>query len=229
MDVLKEEKNDWIRIRNQILSVRECNSKSRIWDNAIDLFETSIENKYLIPLDNVQVNGDADGEGYSIVSTISILIEVLASYKYGKIFRHDKEMSFEYNDSKNLVKGFLKQVEYFKKSFEEIEFRSEYNEKFDCYLDYYWNVRCSLLHGGQLRNNWIISSIKPKDINDNIFIKEKGGKKVIYRNILLQVINQYFEDYITQLRNEKRINNNLRKKFARRLDWHFEIPDYMNW
>ncbi|MEI7503869.1 MAG: hypothetical protein WCJ61_11350 [Paludibacter sp.] len=231
MDILKQEKIDWLSIRKEIFSVRfNHNRKNPIWDKAIDLFETSIENKYLFPLDHVQVNGDEDGEGYSIISIISILIEVLASYRYGQIFQRDPVEEYEYNDSKNLYKGFLKDIPDFKRSFEGIKLRSEYDvENFDCYLDFYWNVRCSLLHGGQLRNNWIISSYESNDKNDIIFIKERGDKKVIYRNILINVINSYFTDYITILRNDNRGYDIFRQQFGRRMDWHFEITTYKSW
>lgn len=234
MKTLLDEKNDWQKIREKILS----NGYNRTgwnddWKDAIFLFEESFNQKFILPLKNMRDNGDQNGEGYSIVSIICVLIEILASYRYGSIYRYiekgdEKEHDYEYFNSRELLIKFLSNIQSFKNTFDTIKFEYDNIQNDECYKDFYWNVRCALIHEGQLKNGWIISSNALSDNTDKIFIFFENGYKIIYREVLLSIIGDYFTSYLSWLRSPKSLYDSYRMNFARRFDNHFGL-NYTDW
>lgn len=229
MDYLAQEKNDWLNLRDQILSNRHDRfNRNSLWSNATTLFLNSLSNKYMTPLRRAGNRGNQSGEGYLIISSLVIVIEVLAGFRRGMIYKNPVEnRDLEYNNSKGLLVQFLKNNEIFSRVFDNLNSFADPNTE-DVYEDFYLNVRCNLLHGGRLNSNWTISSRNSNVVDDVEFIKYENEKMVIYRNIFVKIVDQYISEYIGLLNDNDRIYNSLRRKFAIRFDWHFN-ENYTIW
>jgi len=231
MDFLLEQKNKWDTERAILLDlgerVRYLNDGT--WYNAIDIFKEVINYRYFIPLDNVINSKTHKGEGLFIIQNQAILIEVFASFQVGKIFNNQDNSGFFYSDNRTLYVDFLKNTPIFSNVIEELN-RYYYNRHGvnKSYLDFYWDVRCGLIHEGILKTGWDVNTSKKSIEADVQFIKIESGIRVIYRNILQNVLKKYFDFYLMELKNNP--DPEIRRYFARRLDCHFNLTnEYFNW
>lgn len=232
MEFLEQQKAAWELEREKLLRTNITNryTNDGTWDDSIDIFNNIIKYRYTDPIDTIIQTNQENGEGFFILQNQVILIEILAAFQQGKIFQHDNNLGFYYNDKTLFIK-FLSSNNIFSNVFGRINRiinRNNNNDNNIIYLDFYWNVRCGLVHQGILKKNWAVNTLQIYDNNDFNFIKFENGKKVIYRNILQRVLLKYIESYITLLR-ESTEREHL-TNFARRLDCHFNITDnYFDW
>lgn len=230
MDYLAEQKQNWINERQELLSV---NSRYRYtndgtWYNAIDIFNNIIKFRYIDPIDAILNLNLNIGEGIFILQNQVILIEILATFKAGKIYNKEDSSGFFYNNASVFI-DFTKETELFRNVLEPFNLMIYNNINSQrSYLDFYLDVRCGLLHEGILKNNWDVNNNRNINANDLSFVKLERGERVIYRNILQTVIKEYLKQYIDLLKNSE--DKNIRINFARRLDHHFNITeDYFVW
>ena len=230
MDFLADQKRKWELLRLNLLS-RSASDRYSInndWTNAISLFDEVINYRYINPINTIINIRNNIGEGLFIIHSQVILIEILAAFQQGKIYKKDCNTGFYY-DNAFIYINFIKNESLFSDVFEEINYYY-YNDTTSNkgYMDFYFNVRCGLIHEGVLKTDWDVNTHKYDVINDLRFIKIENNKRVIYRNILQTVIEEYLKNYIGLL-NES-IDGDIRKKFARRLDCLFNITDeYHRW
>lgn len=231
MDFLLEQKKKWNTERTILLDlgerVRYLNDGT--WYYTIDIFKEVIDYRYFTPIDMVINSKIHKGEGLFIIQNQAILIEIFASFKAGKIFKKRTDSGFFYFDNRKLYVDFLRQTPIFSNVIKELDIYFRKGTDIDnSYLDFYWDVRCGLIHEGILKTGWDVNTSKNSNEADVQFIKIESGIRVIYRSILQKVLKQYFNIYIDLLKNSE--DNNVRINFARRLDCHFNITDqYFYW
>lgn len=234
MDYLAEQKRNWEAERIALLEINQTDryNNNQIWDKSIDIFQKVISYSFIDPIDVVIKMRKNIGEGISILQSQVILIEILATFQQGKIFDKDNPGGFYYNNSVKPFVKFLKENNIFNAVFQELNLyyygSIDGSHHSNIYFEFYFDVRCGLVHEGTLKNNWFVNTERITDTDDNQFVKIEGGKKVIYRNILQRTIKDYFNNYVSELKtagNSRRLRN-----FCRRLDCHFNITtDYHNW
>jgi hypothetical protein len=232
MDIELQEKSDWDKLRKKL---NQNYNYDNTWEEAIKLFENRLKRKFFDPIQLI-INGKAlKGEGFAIVTVQCALIEMLASFRQGKIFNHNKNANspkFEYKESQKMFTSLLQTASIFKDNFWELNNNNEivinkpYNSE-----DFYKNVRCGLMHEARTKMNWHITATPlTKSIkNEKKFILTENGKIKIYRTILHHRLLDYLVEYGNELRNNTNQNKTLRKFFARKLDNLFEYSTDNNY
>ncbi len=223
----KSERDQWIDIKRNINTFAVNNA----WEQAFCLFRKRIHDKFIKPIDNIIQLKSNSGEGFTVITILCVLIETFASFKYGKVFNHryndQKDPLYQYKDSRMIFVDFLHDENIFENHFYIFENGDKIFDKPFSADDFYSNVRCALVHEGRTRKKWTIN-VRPKNISDNIFIKEIGGKYKIFRTVMHISLKKYVDDYLNELR--KPDNDNGRKYFGRKMDHVYELKkNNLNW
>lgn len=210
--------------------VKRENLKSNLgysaeWEEAFNWYKRRLDLRYFAPMRNTQ--SQITGAGFTLVTIQCVLIEHLASITKGKIFNRKvnrKSPKYEYSSSSQHFQEFLKTSNLFSSYFNN---QSAAKPEFDS-KDFYENVRCSLLHEACTKNDWRINTLSCGYPNPDkkIFVKEMGGIKRIFRDVL----NQKLTDFLDQYKKEFQTKRESRLYFARKLDHLCEIkPDPNNY
>src|SRR5690606_33642436 len=175
------------------------NSNNMGWDCAFEFFEKRIETRYLKPIEAIltmEVKGE--GEGFAVVNLQCSLIETMECFINGWIFnavtdKKNKKLSNRWYHNNELVRisknKHLKNLNIFESFFEKrIPFKELFIENNLKGNDFFWNVRCGLLHETQTKNGWEIRS----DISSEA--KSFVGK-TIYREHLHSDIRKVIKKY----------------------------------
>ena len=155
-------------------------------------FKTRIETRYFEPIRLLQKHGENKGEGFAIVALQCSLIEFLASTRTGKNFKLCKNREkdcgdYEYCKSKEVFIEFLEDKHLFSTLFSDDDGTKA--------KDFYENVRCPLLHEARTKGNWKIIANCPNNDNKIIWVDEKTGEKILYRNNLQKAFETYIDEY----------------------------------
>lgn len=227
MDAELQEKNEWLNIRNNLRNTFIFNKN---WDDAINLFNTRFNRKFLNPIQVLIDERELKGEGFSILTIQCSIIESLAAFRVGKIYNYRFSQSspnFEYKDSKAIFVDFLQSANVFENNFfvkndmgESIK-NSPFNAD-----DFYSDVRCGLMHEARTKNNWIITATTISVKTEPVFLVQRGNKIAILRTILHYRLKEYMRNYSDDLRRDDDSSNRLRLFLGRKLDHLFDItPD----
>ena len=189
--------SDWQKHKVSLASnMDDC----ALWNQALDVFESRMDERYIEPVQEMQNNLNSTGEGFSVVAILCSLIEALETFYEGKCFNPDGPANdYEYGNgcSGQLFTSFLKNKSPFSNSFNQ-----------NLAIDFYKNVRCALLHEAMTRNGWVIR------VDTNSLIDIRGNKKILNRNILLAEIKDYIKEYRTSV-----LQSSVRKQaFIRKMD-----------
>lgn len=193
---------DWKELRPQLL-----NSNDK-WHEAIQIFEDRIESRFFNPIEKIKLEGKNEGEGFSIALISVVLLEFLAAFELGKIYRTTKEglSPCEYYSGSRILKSFLNNSCVFKSHFES-------NTKIQ---NFYENIRCGLVHESRTLNNDVIiseSSIKNTQIQ-KIYFKEDGEFR-LNRDLFISKI----KEHIVYVKNRLEDNHIVtRKNFILKMD-----------
>lgn len=209
------------------------------WNKAVELFNKRIQTKYFNPINDL-IEGNPQkkenlrkGEGFSIVTIHCAIIETFAAFKQGLIYNHDKPeiggISFEYKDSRDLFVTFLNSASIFKGIFYNIDKEGKQQNGAFSGRKFYSQVRCGLMHEARTRGDWHINATSNDDPKDKRFLKQTKKGNIIYRTLLHYALIDYFEQYKTDLKNKDGQFNDLRRKFARKLDDLYDIKDHYEW
>lgn len=223
-------KKDWLSNRNKL---KNSYKKDETWTKVIKMFEERVNNYYFKPVEMVEIIGERDGEGFTIVTVLCALIEMFAAFKEGQIFRLGKAENslpnYEYGSSRKLFVNFLLTEKIFENHF----FSGlEKNKPFDAGR-FYSDVRCGLMHEARTKNNWLINAKKREYSGlETQFLTENPttGDISIDRVILNQVLKRYFVSYIAELLEDSEKGEKLRRLFGRKLDNLYDCqPDNFEW
>lgn len=195
------------------------NKENVCWEYAFRFFEERIETRYLKPIEAILNMGDNKGEGFAVVNLQCSLIETIESFIQGWVYNATKTVDkkgntwyFEdkivkYKNDKelknlNIFESFFANREPFSIRFEENNLQGD---------DFYWNVRCALLHETQTKNGW---KIKTSNKDNTVSIT---NDKTIYRESFHRDIKKVIKNYKSAIVEGKKIDgiegNRLRQNF----------------
>lgn len=193
---------EWKEMRPHLL-----NSNDR-WQEAIQIFEDRVDSRFFNPIGKIKLEGKNEGEGFSIALISVVLLELLAAFELGKIYRINKEglSPSEYNSGSRLLKSFLNDSKIFNSHFET-------NSKIQ---NFYENIRCGFVHEARtLKNDVIISGSSVKNTqNQKIYFKEDGEYR-LNRDLLISKIKEHIEHVKNKLIEN---DNATRKNFILKMD-----------
>lgn len=204
---------DWIYLEKVLKTDEDDN-----WSLAFYFFEERIRTRYLNPINAILDMDLKTGEGFAVVNLQCSLIETIESFINGWIYNAEKDKSKQiianrwYNkkiEVNNLVQidkldqdKSLKNVDIFISFFNKRDPFKDLLIKGD---DFFWNIRCALLHETQTKNGWKIWADGPDKSIDN---------KIIYRNNLQKDIETVIENYKKSvLENDNKTTIELRENF----------------
>ena len=212
--------NDWENLRPMLLNSNEE------WPKAFEVFEERIKSRFIDPIEIIKTIGKNEGEGFSIALISVVLLESLAAFELGKIYKFNKnELSpNEYSSGINLLKSFLINSSVFSSHFES-------KSKID---KFYENIRCGLVHEARTMNNdVIISQSSIKNTNNKFIYFNENGEYRLNRDLLLVKIKEHIDEYKSRI-----IGNDieLRNKFILKMDeisglkhvWYFNYGSNLN-
>ena len=178
---------DWKNLRKD-LKINE----DRNWDKAFNVFYDRISSRFLEPIKEIQSIGKNKGEGFSIALISVVLLEFLAAFELGLIYKNFKDDNNrppnEYKDSKTLLKNFILKSDIFKNQFASNKLISKF----------YDDIRCGLVHQARtLGNNSIIcdDSLKNTQPNNFYFKSETEEEHILNRDLFLKKIHDHINYY----------------------------------
>jgi hypothetical protein len=193
---------DWKILRSNLIKSDEK------WQEAFEVFENRIQARFLEPIEVIKSNGKNRGEGFTISLISVVLLEFLAAFELGKIYKTNKEglSPNEYYSGIKLLKSFLSNSSVFSSHFES-------NNKIQ---KFYENIRCGLVHEARtMKNDIIISDGSIKNTkNDCIYFIENGEGRLNRDLLLIKIKEHIYETKLKLINN----NSNLRKNFILKMD-----------
>lgn len=178
---------DWKDLRKKLKINESLN-----WDEAFNVFRDRISSRFLNPIEKIQHDGKKEGEGFSIALISVVLLEFLAAFDLGLIYKNFKDDNNippnEYKDSKTLLLNFIIKSDIFKNQFASNKLISKF----------YDDIRCGLVHQARtLGNNSIISNDSRKNIQlDNFYFKsETEEEHILNRDLFLKKILEHIDYY----------------------------------
>lgn len=232
MDAELQEKSDWTKIRKKLNQTYKYDDS---WEQSIDLFNKRLKRKYFDPIQLI-INGKTlKGEGFTIVIVQCALIEMLAAFRQGKIFNHNKTSSsprYEYKESQKMFTSLLRSATIFQDNFWQLNNKNKkvidrpYNA-----AEFYKNVRCGLMHEARTKDNWHITAtpLSKKVKTEKKFIVTENGKIKIYRTVLHYRLLECLAEYSNELRQDTEDGALLRKYFSRKMDHLFDFETDKNY
>jgi hypothetical protein len=178
------------------------------WPKANQVFQDRIESRFLNPIEIIKSINKNEGEGFSIALISVVLLEFLAAFEHGKIYKIQKEniSPHEYFSGIRLLKTFLTTDKIFKLHFER-------NSRVQTF---YENIRCGLVHEARtMENDVIISNESPKNTKQSSIYFKVDGEWRLNRDVLLVTLKSFIENYKDRLLNNEL---NLRNKFIIKMD-----------
>ena len=172
------------------------------WEAAIaDYFLPRIQFRYFDPIKVLQELGTNQGEGFSIAAIHCTLIEFLESTVQGINYRwvqRDADLGLhEYRKSAPVFVAFLTNREPFRQCFT--------TEALG--LEFYKNIRCSLLHEARTKGGWRIRANGPSDMIANT------DDRILYRNEFHKAVLRFIEWYRVAIVSEVNLQEAFLRKF----------------
>lgn len=177
---------DWKILRPKLLVSDEK------WPEAFKVFENRIQSRFFDPIEIIQSNGKNEGEGFSITLISVVLLEFLAAFELGKIYKTNKEdiSPHEYYSGIKLLKSFLKSSSVFGSHFDS-------NTKIQ---NFYENIRCGLVHEARtLKNDVIISENSAKNTKIDLLYFSENGEGRLNRDLLLVELKKHINEYKSKI------------------------------
>lgn len=193
---------DWNELRPTLLY-----SKGN-WPLAIQVFEDRMNSRFINPIEKIKSIDKKEGEGFSIALISVVLIEFLAAFEFGKIYKVHKEglAPHEYYSGIALLKSFFRSVDLFSKHFES-------NNKVQ---RFYENIRCGLVHEARtMGNDVIISNESNKNTSPHLMYFKENEEWRLNRDLMLETIKAFGANYKERLLIDE---FSLRKKFILKMD-----------
>lgn len=193
---------DWKKLRIKLYQ-SEAN-----WPVAFEVFENRINSRFLDPIETIKKNGKNEGEGFSIALISVVLLEFLAAFEQGKIYKTHKEgiSPNEYYSGIKLLKSFLRSSNVFRQHFDS-------NEKIQ---RFYENVRCGLVHEARtMKNDVIISNDSIKNTKNDLLYFSENGEGRLNRDLFLEKIKEHISNYKVRI---LEFNSHLRNRFILKMD-----------
>lgn len=209
--------------------VRNSYDLSEEWNEIIERFKARIEDFYFSPIDRVKDPNKLKGEGFTILTIQCALIEMFAAFKYGKIYKFNKngnDPNYTYKRADDCFIPFLHSEPIFENHFYRFDNGNKLDDQPFSATEFYNKVRCGLMHEARTKGEWVINAKKSYQGDEVVFITRDTvtNRISIDRTILNKQLKKYFHDYIFSISQNTPDSNNLRRLFARKLDHLYDIP-----
>ena len=146
--------------------------------------------RYITPFQKgYKTNNKSPQYGFLIMASMCLLIETIQAFKEGQ----DK---YKLRECGGAFKRFLMQPEIF-------------NCSLNLAKDFYKNVRCGILHQGEIGNYWKIASSVKEDP-----ITKEGKIKTISAPTFLKTMESALDEYVESLDNDEGLFDNCMKKIG---------------
>ena len=158
--------------------------------NIQEFVKQRLMERYITPFPkDYETNNKSSQYGFLIMASMCLLIETIQAFKEGK----DKYNPGEYG---GVFERFLTQPETF-------------NCSQDLAKDFYENVRCGILHQGEIGNYWkITSSVKEAPIT------KEGKIKTISAPTFLKTMESALDEYVESLEKDEGLFDNCMEKIG---------------
>lgn len=189
--------NGWRQLRAKLAP----GGNSHLWENAFrEYFRKRLETRYLNPIRTLREHDTYEGEGFSIVAIQCTLIEFLESTVRGTNYRYLRRGEVlgphEYSVSSELFVAFLSTREPFLRTFTEA-----------AALDFYYGVRCGLLHEARTKNDWTIWGKSPHgQVADT-------ERHIVYRDNMQDALLEFINNFGSSLTNDRTLQEAFIRKF----------------
>lgn len=193
---------DWKELRPKLLNSNEK------WPEAFKIFEDRIQSRFFGPISLIKTNGKNHGEGFSIALIAVVLLEFLAAFELGKIYKTNKDglSPNEYYSGIKLLKSFLSSSSVFGPHFDS-------NSKIQ---KFYENIRCGLVHEARtMKNDVIISESSVKNINRELLYFTDNGENRLNRDLFLEKLKEHIDEYKSKIIGD---NIQARNRFLLKMD-----------
>lgn len=194
---------DWKELRSKLLT------SENHWEEAYRIFEDRINSRFFNPIEKIKTDGKNEGEGFSIALISVVLLETIAAFELGKIYKTNKEgiSPCEYYSGIKLLKEFLKNSKIFAPHFTS-------NTKIQ---NFYENIRCGLVHEARtLKNDVIISNNSNKNSQSNLIYFNDNGEGRLNRDLLLLKIREHIVENKSIICENKSFN--IKNNFILKMD-----------
>ena len=135
---------------------------SENWSKGIAIIKSRIENRYLLPINQI-INSNENSIkyncGFLVMSIDCLLIETLNQFYLG-IYTSDEKYF-----SRSTDKYFTSNHQAFRDFFNYSSHFPEFKNNNDLIYLFYKEIRCGLLHQAQTNTNSLINILKPQMIN----------------------------------------------------------------
>lgn len=174
--------------------------KDENWGLAFHFFEERIKTRYLNPIHTILKMEDNLGEGFAVLNLQCSLIETIESFINGWVYHNDgirKNLNGWFQNivqDETHIKKIQNNLYIFESFFKNHLIFKKINGK-----HFYFNVRCSLLHETQTKNNW---KIKLDKDNTGVNYEEKNDEKLIYRENFQKDLEKLINDYKNAIIND---------------------------
>lgn len=186
---------DWEELVTNLNSEKDEN-----WGLAFHFFEERIKTRYLNPIHTILKMEDNLGEGFAVLNLQCSLIETIESFINGWVYHNDgirKNLNGWFQNivqDETHIKKIQNNLYIFESFFKNHLIFKKINGK-----HFYFNVRCSLLHETQTKNNW---KIKLDKDNTGVNYEEKNDEKLIYRENFQKDLEKLINDYKNAIIND---------------------------
>ena len=210
---------DWKKLRQKLMDGEAD------WSEGFKVFGDRIQSRFLEPIRKIQSEGENVGEGFSIALISVILLEFLAAFELGKIYKFESKSPNVYSSSSNLLTSFFKKSNLFNSRIKNRNAKD----------NFYKNIRCGLVHEARTKgNDIIISKSSQKNTQPNFFYFEDDGEYRLNRDLLIELLKDYISEYQLKITTES--NKSYRKTFLMKMDglagiehvWYFICGSNLN-
>lgn len=165
------------------------------WEKAIDIFEDRYRNRFLSVIEQIE---DKEGAGFAVMALDCLLIETLQQF-YEGVEETPRKKVKEY-----FVTFLTKTSTYFSQFFNEPKAKK-----------FYRTIRNGILHQAEIKASSRIWFREGEPL-----VQESKDSKglVIHRKKFHTLLVQEFDNYIERLRQNNPPDNDLRKKFKKKMD-----------
>jgi hypothetical protein len=179
---------DWEDLQKNL---KTDNNKN--WGLAFHFFEERVRTRYLNPINAILDMDLNTGEGFAVVNLQCSLIETIESFINGWVYFNDgikgNPKGWFKRDVSSTTKECFNTNEYIFSSFFKSHF--EFN-KVDG-KEFYFSIRCGLLHETQTKNNWKIKKAHKEDKAYDVLEEFKLIYRENFQRDLILLIKRYKE------------------------------------
>lgn len=156
------------------------------WEKAINIFIARMQGRYFDAINKLSNNGNRTAMqkyGFSIMCIQCLLIDTLVKFRYGPTVSERGTRTYNFENKKKFTR-FLKEI-----------FFEDFNSNMA--VRFYEDIRCGIMHFGTTKRNSRLTYD-----SDCLITEIEDGNISVDINILEEKLEQYFQQYIKEIKLE---------------------------